>query len=124
MLHPLVSTLIKHPDLVLDHVLGYGSLVREEAKALGGQAVQRAVAWGLVLVMGLVGLVLAGTAVMIGLLQSQFHWVLVVVPGVPVAATLVAWRVARRPLPGDGLRDLREQLQADLVLFRRAGDAR
>ena len=69
MIHPIFSVLINRPELVMDHVAGYASLVQEEASSVGVEVAKRVIAWG-VAVMGLVVfLVLAGVAVMLGVLH-------------------------------------------------------
>lgn len=118
MLHPFISTLIRRPDLVFEHLSGYAGLVREEVGALGSQAARKAVAWGVVLVTGLVALTLAGTAAMLGALQGSFHWALLAVPAVPLAIALAALGVALRPLPADGFADIKEQMQTDLDILK------
>ena len=39
MLHPIFSTVIQRPDLVLGHLSAYGALVGQEAKTAGAQLV-------------------------------------------------------------------------------------
>lgn len=124
MLHPFISTLIRRPDLVLDHIAGYTSLAREETGALAGRALWRVVAWGVVFITGLVAVMLAGTAAMLGAIQDSFHWALVAVPAIPLAIALAALGVALRPLPTNGLAHIKEQLQADFDVLTGGHDRR
>jgi hypothetical protein len=121
MLHPIFSVLIKRPELIVDHFAGYAALVREEASSVGTVVAQRAVAWGVVAVGLLVFLILLGVAIMLGAVQEQFHWTLVVVPGVPLALAVAAFFVARRPMPGQAFTELRAQLDADAEALRTIG---
>lgn len=120
MLHPLFSTVIQRPDLVIDHMSAYSALIGQEAKSAGSQFLKRGMA-GLVAVMcGVVFLSLAGIALMLGFLQNQFHWVLVAVPGVALLLTVVAFFEAKKPLPSDAFTELKAQLDHDTRALRLA----
>jgi hypothetical protein len=120
MLHPIFSVLITRPELVMDHVSGYASLVQEEASTVGVQVAKRAAAWAVCGVGALVFLILAGVAFMVGAV-SEFHWALVVVPAVPLVIAVAAFFVARQPLPGKAFTELRAQLDADAQALRTMG---
>jgi hypothetical protein len=122
MVHPIFSVLITRPELVMDHVAGYAALVQEEASSVGGQAVRRAAAWAVCGVGVLVFLVLAGVACMLGA-TSGFHWALLIVPAVPLAISVAAFMVARKPLPARAFTELRAQLDADAQALRTMGAA-
>ena len=121
MVHPIFSVLITRPELVMDHVAGYAALVQEEASSVGIEVAKRAVAWGVVVIGMLVFLVLAGVAVMLGAMQGEFHWVLVIVPGVALAVSLLAWGVAHQRLPNKAFTELKAQLDADAQALRTVG---
>ena len=121
MLHPIFSVLIKRPELIVDHVAGYAALVREEASSAGVLMAQRALAWGVAAVGLLVFLILLGVAIMLGAMHEEFHWTLVVVPGVPLALAIAAVFVARRPMPGKAFTELKAQLDADAEALRTIG---
>ncbi len=121
LLHPIFTTLIRRPELVLDHVAGYAALVQEEASSVGSEVARRAVAWGVTVVGLLVFLVLAGVAVMLGVMQGQFHWILVAAPGVALVLAIGAWTVARKRLPGQAFSELKAQLDADAQALRTIG---
>lgn len=118
MLHPIFSVLISKPELVMDHVTGYASLMREEASSVGKEVAKRAVAWGAALASLLLFLVLAGMAIMLGVMLQGFHWVLVVVPGVALGVAIVAFNAARKPLPEKAFTELKAQLEADAQALR------
>jgi peptidoglycan/LPS O-acetylase OafA/YrhL len=121
MVHPIFSVLITRPELVVDHVAGYAALVQEEASTVGLEVAKRAVAWGVAVIGLLVFLILAGVAVMLGAVQQEFHWALVIVPGVALAVAVAAWAVARQRLPSKAFTELRAQLDADAQALRAAG---
>jgi len=121
MVHPIFSVLITRPELVMDHVAGYAALAQEEASAVGAHVVKRAVAWGVAVLALFVFLLLTGVAVMLGVMQDEFHWVLVVVPGTALFVSLVAWSVARKRLPMKAFTELKAQVDADAQALRTVG---
>ena len=121
MVHPIFSVLIRSPELVMDHVAGYAALVQEEASSVGVQVARRVIAWGVAVLGLVVFLILAGVAVMLGAMQGEFHWVLVAAPGAALLLSLVAWSVARQPLPAKAFTELKAQLDADAQALRAVG---
>ena len=121
MVHPIFSGLIAKPELVMEHVAGYASLMRDEASSLGREVAMRAVAWGVTLFSLLVFLILAGVAVMLGATQEEFHWALVVVPLVALGLAVIGFLVARKPLPEKAFSELKAQLDADAKALRAIG---
>ncbi|MBE7369482.1 phage holin family protein [Ramlibacter pallidus] len=121
MLHPIFSVLVAKPELVMEHVAGYASLMREEASSVGKEVAKRAVAWGVTLFSALVFLILAGVAVMLAAIQDQFHWAFVLVPAIPLALALVGFSAARKPLPEKAFTELKAQLDADAQALRAIG---
>ncbi len=120
MLHPIFSTAIQRPDLVIDHLSAYSALIGQEAKTAGSQYLKRAVASVVAVMCGAVFLSLAGIAVMLGILQNQFHWVLVAVPGAALLLTVVAIFEAKKPSPADTFAELKVQLARDTSALRMA----
>jgi len=94
MLHPIFSVLVTRPELVMEHVAGYASLMREEASSVGRDVAKRAVAWGVTLFCLLVFLILAGVAAMLAAVQDQFHWAFVIVPAIALALAAAGFSVA------------------------------
>ena len=121
LVHPIFKVLIRRPDLVVDHLSGYAALAQQEASTIGSQLVRRAIAWGVAAAAFMVFLMLAGVAVMLGFMQGEFHWVLVLAPGAALALALVAMGIARNPLPTQAFVQLRGQLEADAQALRMAG---
>ena len=121
MVHPIFSVLISRPELVMDHVSGYAALMREEASSVGTEVGKRVIAWGVAILAFVVFLVLAGVAAMLGTLHAEFHWVLVVTPGIALAIAVAAWLVARQRLPEQAFTELKAQLDADAQALRTLG---
>lgn len=121
LVHPIFKVLIRRPELVVEHLSGYAALAQQEASTLGAEVLRRAIAWGVSAVSFIVFLVLAGVAVMLGVMQGEFHWILVLAPGAALALALVAMTVARKSLPTQAFVELRGQLEADAQALRMAG---
>lgn len=118
MLHPLFSTLIQRPDLVMNHVSAYSALFNQEARVASAQLIKRSVAWALTGVCGCVFVLLAGIALMLGFLNNQFHWILVIVPGTALLMTAVALVNARQALPAEHFPELKAQIESDASALR------
>jgi hypothetical protein len=120
MLHPIFSVLVSKPELVMEHIAGYAALAREEASSVGLELAKRAIAWGVTLFAALVFLILAGVAAMLGAIH-EFHWMLVVAPGIALAIAVAGFLVARRRLPEKAFTELKAQLDADTAALRAIG---
>lgn len=118
MLHPLFSTIVQRPDLVLDHLSAYGALFHEEASSAGSDFLRRVVAWVLTVLAALLFLGLTGTALMLGFMQNQFHWVLVAVPGFALFLLVVTLVMARKPMRTQRFAELKAQLDSDAQALR------
>jgi len=123
MLHPIYSTVLRHPELVADHLANYMALVREEAGEASRRLVARIVAGVLAAISAMMALGLIGIATMMGVLHGSFNWVLVVVPGVAVLVAVIAGYYASRPAPLDAFEDIRAQLEADVRALHMAGES-
>jgi Kef-type K+ transport system membrane component KefB len=121
MLHPIYSTVISRPDLLVDHLSAYAALAAQEASNSGNDLKVRAVGMAASALFALLFLVFSGIAVMLGVLHGQFHWVLVAVPGAALLLSLIAVLATRRPAPGQRFSELRRQMAADIDLLRAAG---
>ncbi|MCY7372028.1 MAG: hypothetical protein LH479_14500 [Polaromonas sp.] len=118
MLHPLFSTLVKRPDLVVDHVSAYAELVRIEAGDMAKDLVTRAASWAVAVIAGAIFLALAGIAVMLGLIQNQFHWGLVAVPGAALLLAVAAVLRAMKPWQSERFPELKAQVASDVEALR------
>lgn len=123
MFHPIFSVLIKQPDLVVEHLSAYVALAREEAGSTGTDLATRLMAWAIVLVASAVFLMLAGVAVMLGVMMDRFSWALVLVPGLMLALALIASATARKPMPPNRFAEMKKQIDADVCALRAAGNA-
>lgn len=121
LVHPIFKVLIRRPELVVDHLSGYAALAQQEASTLGAELLRRAIAWGVAAAAFIVFLMLAGVSVMLGFTQGEFHWVLVLAPGVALALAIGAMTLARKSLPTQAFVELRGQLEADAQALRMAG---
>jgi hypothetical protein len=121
MLHPLFSTLVKRPDLVVDHISAYAALFHQEAVSAGTDVLARAAAWVLAVLTGVVFLGLTGVAVMLGLMQNQFHWVLVAVPGIALLFVVIAILRAVKPWQTERFPELKAQIDSDVRALRMVG---
>jgi fatty acid desaturase len=124
MIHPIFSTVLGHPELIADHVANYGALIRQEAAQASRAAIARVVAGVLAAVSAMLALGLIGIAVMLGVLQGRFHWVLAVVPSAALLIAVVAGYLASRPTVFHAFADLREQVDADMQALHAAGEHR
>lgn len=118
MLHPLFSTLVHRPDLVIDHVSAYAALAQAQAQEAGSQWVARALSWTLVAGGAVLFVVFAGVALMLGLMLERFHWVLVLVPGLCLLVTALAYARASRPAKGEAFAELKAQFDDDVRALR------
>ena len=121
MVHPIFTVLVAKPELLMEHVAGYASLMRDEASSVGREVAMRAVAWGVTLFSLLVFLILAGVAIMMAAVQDQFSWAFVLVPAVALLLAVVGFTVARKPLPEKAFGELKAQLDADAKALRAIG---
>lgn len=120
MLHPFISTLIRRPHLLIDHLAAYADLVREEASEAGGDLMERALAWVLVAMGAMVFLILAGMALMLGAATGQFHWALLAVPVIALVLTLAALVKALKPVTRSHFSEVRAQFDRDAQALRSA----
>ena len=120
MLHPLFSLLVRRPDLVVEHVSGYAALAHEEASEAAAEVLQRVVAGALAMLFAAVFLTLTGTAVMLGVMFGQFHWVLLALPAGIFALLMAALVKARQPLTTERFAELKAQVQRDAQALRAA----
>ena len=121
MVHPIFSVLITKPELVMEHVAGYASLMRDEASSVGKEVAKRAIAWGVTLFAALVFLILAGVAAMLAAAHDAFRWSFVVIPLIPLAISIAGFTVARKRLPEKAFTELKAQLDADAQALRAIG---
>ena len=120
MLHPIFSTLVTRPDLIVDHLSGYTALLGEETKSIGTEVVVKIMGWVMMGMLLMLSLGLAGVALMIGALHG-FHWALVAVPAGALVLAIGAFLMARKPLGDDHYTEFKTQLKTDVATLRAAG---
>lgn len=121
MLHPFFSALIRRPDLVIEHIAGYGSLVHEEVADAGSHLAKQLIAWAIASVFAILFLVFAGVAVMLGLVHGSAHWALLAVPGCALVSAAAAFIYASNSQAADRFAALKTQLKADIDALKHAG---
>ena len=102
----------------MDHLSAYGSLFHKEATNAGSDLLARAVAGIVALLAMAMFLVFSGIALMLGLLQNQFHWILVVVPGVSLLFTIIAAAILMKPFKSERFPELKAQIDSDAQALR------
>jgi len=118
MLHPLFSTIVQRPDLVIDHLSAYGSLFQKEATNAGSELLTRAVAGIVTLLAFVIFLGLAGIALMLGMMQNQFHWILIFVPTILLVITIVTGLMAMKPFKTKRFPEMKAQIESDALALR------
>jgi hypothetical protein len=117
-MHPLFLTIIRRPDLVGDHLNAYAALLKQEtsdaSKALAG----RFLAWLIALMSVAICVVLSGTALMLGVLQNQFHWILVAVPGAMALCALGAFAWTKQSVVANHFANVTSQFANDMSALR------
>jgi len=122
MIHPLLRLAATEPHLIGDHVEAYAALVGEEVQKVSTSWATRIGLYIGAAVLGLLGLGLAGVAVLLwaALPPSGYNvpWAMVVVPLVPIAGAVACFLVARSKPIENGLDTVKKQLNADMAMLR------
>ena len=122
MLPPLLKIMLKRPDVLKDLFRNYASVFSLETRSLLGQALYKAMAWGIAIAMFFLFAMLAGVAIMLGVFNQQFLWVWIIVPATPLLLGCIALTVAlRNPLKSQQLKTLRQEFIADMQWLK-SGD--
>lgn len=119
-MHPLCLTIIRRPDLIIDHLGAYAALLSQEASQASQSLVNRTLIWVVAVMSGVIGVVLSGTALMLGLLLNQFHWILVAVPGVMILCALVAMAWTKQAVFAGHFSNIKSQFSSDAQALRTA----
>jgi hypothetical protein len=121
-MHPLFLTIIRRPDLVINHMSAYVSLLAQEANQASQSWVNRVLIWLIAVFSMVICVVLSGTALMLGVLQNQFHWVLVAVPGVMALCALCAFGWTKKIIWASHFDNIKTQLVNDAAALSAAGE--
>lgn len=121
MIHPLLRLIATQPQLLADHAESYAELVGEELGKTTAVWKKRVLFNAIALCLLGVALVLAGVALMLWAVVPAVNihapWALIAGPAVPALLALWCAFEGRRGA-GDGFKDLKQQLAADLVMLR------
>ena len=82
------------------------------------------IGWVLLAAGLLLFLILGSIALMLGLLQGSFHWILALVPCLFLLLALVGWSMTRKPVVQLEVAEVKRQFSADIELLQAAGDRR
>lgn len=124
MIHPIFVVALRRPDLLATHVSNYGELLKSELVSVGSSLAIRAASAAVALVALLLALGLSGVAVMLGMVQGTFHWVLAIVPGVAWLLMLVSVAILMRPTVRARFDEIKDQFQADCKILSEVMQAR
>lgn len=116
MLPPLLRVLLDEPALLQAYAAAYTELVREEAGTLQQRVVRRLAYAAGSAGCALLALVFMGVAVMLYAVSGRGHWLLWIVPAIPLVCALVMagllWRAPGEPT----FPKTRAQLDKDLQI--------
>ena len=123
----LLGLAASRPQLLADHAQAYAEMAAVQIERLMADWTQRALLGALAIGAALVAAMLAGVAILwwsaATVSQTPASWVLLATPSVPAliaACCAVALRVRR---PNGALDAVRQQLQADLLVWRAGGSS-
>lgn len=123
-MHPLLRLLVDRPQLLAEHVDAYAALIAVEVPRISAAWQRSALLHALALGSALVGTTLAGVSVMLWATAPAVPpptlWILLAVPAVPLVAALAFALAARSAHALDATGTLREQVRADIAMWRQA----
>ncbi len=122
MMHPLLHLIATRPQMLADHAEAYAELVASEVADVSASWKRRVVLNAVALCCLGVAAVLAGVALMLWAVfpPASMHapWALLVAPLVPLAIALICLWMARPAGDVGPFDKVRQQLQADMLMFR------
>lgn len=123
-MHPFFHLIATRPQLLADHAEAYADLVADEIPRVSNAWKRKAMLSAVALVGLLVGMTLAGVALMLWAVNPNLAWPaawpLVAVPLVPIAAALACGIAAQSASERAAFDDLRVQVKADMAMLREA----
>lgn len=126
MFHPLIHLIASRPHLLAEHASAYADLMGAEIGRVGGDVKRRAIFGAIALIGAIIGVILAGTALMLWAVlpvtQMAAPWILLVVPAPALLVAMGCAMAARAPSSGGAAFDaIRKQMHADMVMLRESG---
>ncbi|MBT9549827.1 MAG: phage holin family protein [Hydrogenophaga sp.] len=126
MIHPLFISLAQQPTLFTEHADAYADLALAEWQGVTGQLKSRALIWVATAVLGLVGLLLLGTSLLlwavVPMASMPMPWLLWVVPAVPLLGAGVFAGVAATRRDPPAFEALRTQWAQDMATLKILGE--
>lgn len=126
MIHPLLRLMATQPQLLAEHAESYAELVGEELGKTTTVWKKRVLLNASALGLAGVAAVLGGVALMLWAVVPAVNihapWALAAAPAVPALVALWCFFEGRRD-PGEGFKDLKQQIAADIVMLREVSAA-
>lgn len=123
-MHPLFHLIATRPQLLADHAEAYAGLMAAEIPRVSDTLKRKLLLNGLALTGLVVGLTLAGVALMLWALNPNLAWPaawpLLAVPLLPIGAAGVCLIAAQARSDSAAFADLRIQASADMAMLREA----
>lgn len=118
MLPPLLRVLLTEPGLLHTYASAYGELIHEDASSWW-MSKKRRLAYSLAVTgCAMLAVLFIGVALMLYAVTGNGHWLLWVVPALPVMGVLAAgWLLVRLPRERASFLRVREQLTQDMQLL-------
>lgn len=118
MLPPLLSVLLTEPGLLHTYVSAYGELIQQDASHWWTSK-QRRLGYTLASVgCAVLAVLFTGVALMLHAVTGSGHWLLWLVPALPVTAALAAlWLLLRIPRERASFLRVRAQITQDMQLL-------
>lgn len=118
MLPPLLRVLLTEPGLLHTYVSAYGELIQQDASRWWTLKQRRIGYTVAVAVCAALGILFIGIALMLHAVTGNGHWLLWVVPALPVTGALTAlWLLARMPREHTSFLRVRAQILQDIQLL-------
>lgn len=118
MVPPLLRVLLDEPRLAIEYASAYTALLKQDASRWHAQQMRR-FAYLLTAVAGIVlAVAFAGVALMLSAVTGSSHWMLWVVPALPLTVAIAAsWQVRHTFPPRPAFPRVRAQVARDMQLF-------
>lgn len=115
---PFLRILLDEPELLVGHAAAYAALIQEDAARWQARLARR-LGYLILAVIGIsLALIFGGVALMLYAVTSVSHWLLWVVPAVPLGGAAVAFWCLRRQVPAPpAFQRVRTQAGEDMRLF-------
>lgn len=124
LLHPLLTKALSQPGLFVEHAGAYAELASVEVREAAVRLRRRAIGLALASALGLIGLALAGAALLLcaalPLQDMPMPWLLAVVPAVFLAAAGLCAALSGSGSEAGLFSSLHEQMAADARLIEEA----